>query len=85
MNIYTLNVFFKSASVGFSIRWLYTLETNKTTLPKDYPGYDIKLHLMARFKFLEAGEWRVSHDCHFSEVHSDPVDKHLIRFYQWIK
>ena len=36
------------------------------------PGYDVKLHLVARYQLWSSGECGVPLHCHYSQVHSDP-------------
>ena len=36
------------------------------------PGYDVKLHLVARYQLWNSGECGVPLHCHYSQVHSDP-------------
>ena len=39
---------------------------------KNSGGYDVKLHLVARFQLWNSGECGVPLHCHYSQVHSDP-------------
>ena len=35
------------------------------------PGYDVKLHLVAKYQLWSSGECGVPLHCHYSQVHSD--------------